>query len=267
MQRTSTGSATTPDELLEVLLGTPLRLRILETLTGDALDRRDLADRTNAARTTLRHNLDRLLEAGLLAETLANEYRVTARGRIAMGAVETYRDRVETGLRVEPFLRRFPLSDRSLELTWFDDADLTVAERGQPRAAGQRVLTAAESASSLDGLLPCLPGRADGRLQPILTGTEREVRLIVDTSLLEAIRAVLAGIGENESELEVTVARDAPSFGGLILEDTTTLLFVLDDGGRPHATLETTDDRCRRWFTRLIETLETESMEAGVATS
>lgn len=268
MQRSTSESSTpiVPDELLEVIVGTPLRLRIVETLLSKPLDRRDLADQTNVARTTLRHNLERLLEAGLLEQTLDNEYRVTARGRVTIDGVKTYRDRVRTGLQLEPFLRRFPLNDITLDMAWFAEAELTVAQPERPRAAGQRILRALESGSTVRGILPCLPGRSNGRLKTILSDTDRDVNLVVDKTLHEPIRGVLAEIDTRKhTQLSVSVTPNAPAYGGFVLNRERTLLFVLEESGSPHATVETESSECLAWLEAEIDELEATELEDSSA--
>lgn len=238
---------TTPRSILETLAGTPLRLRVLDALAGEPLDLRDLSERTNVPRTTLRHNLSRLRETGLIEETLSGTYRPTPRGQIARTGVESYRARIEAGLRLEPFLECVPFEDVDAEVEWFADAELTVSGRDSPYAPARRLLAALETHDRIRGFLPSLPAPPEGELRSALDGTERD--LVVTPGVADRLGEALSGASQRE-DVTTTLAADDLPFGGLSLSGDRGLLLALDEHGKPHVTLETENRECVAWIER-----------------
>ena len=243
----ATRDETTPRSILETLAGTPLRLRVLDSLSEGKLDLRDLSDRTNIPRTTLRHNLSRLLEAGVIEETRTGAYRLTPRGRIARTGIEAYRTRIETGIRLEPFFECVPIGEIDAEIGWFADAEMTVSGRSNPYAPGRRLLTVLETPDSIRGFLPSLPAPPEGGPSPVLDRGERDI--VVTPDVADRLGEVLAAVTETDGVTIAVAAEDLP-YGGLSIDGERALLLGLDEHGKPHVTLETEREECVAWIER-----------------
>jgi DNA-binding transcriptional ArsR family regulator len=243
----ATRDGTTPRSILETLAGTPLRLRVLDALSGGDLDLRDLSDRTNIPRTTLRHNLSRLLEAGVIEETRTGAYCLTPRGRIARTGIEAYRTRIETGIRLEPFFECVPIEEIDAEIGWFADAEMTVSGRSSPYAPGRRLLTVLDTPDPVRGYLPSLPAPPGGELGPVLDRGERDI--VVTADVADRLGGAAAAVTEVEGVSITVTAEDLP-YGGLSIDGERALLLGLDERGKPHVTLETEREECVAWIER-----------------
>lgn len=244
----ATRDQTTPRSILETLGGTPLRLRVLDALSEGELDLRDLSDQTNIPRTTLRHNLSRLLEASVIEETLTGAYRLTPRGRIVRIGIEAYRTRIETGIRLEPFFECVPIGEIDAEVGWFAEAEMTVAGRSSPYAPGRRLLTVLQSPEPVRGFLPSLPAPPASEPNPILDCGERDI--VVTADVADRLGEALAATSETDG-VSIAVAAEDPPFGGLSIDGEHTLLLGLDEHGKPHVTLETEREECVAWIKQI----------------
>jgi kynurenine formamidase len=112
--------------MLASLADEPKRLRAL----GDAVD---------GPRTTVRDNIDKLLQQELITEDNNRQYHVTTKGILALEAYRNYEQRIDVIERLEPFFRHAPASVLPDSIEWF--AEMEIPLYGTDTVAAEQTIS------------------------------------------------------------------------------------------------------------------------------
>lgn len=230
-----------PDAILSAVAASSHRHDILSAIRDRPLDRRTLANDLSIPRTTARHNLDALLDASLIEQTIDNEYRLTPVGAATLVGLEQFTNYVETTSRLEPFFDCVPPGDLGVDICQLTDASITVSKPPKPLAPSHRFLEILAAASTFTALTPTIPGSTD-RFVDVLTNDGVDSQVLVPPTvgdLLDAATPV------SKTVPRTTIVSEVPF--GLAVADETVVILGFDDHGKPHALLETRASECRRW--------------------
>lgn len=144
-----------PDDALEYLVGSPVRLDTLRALRSDGpLSIRTLEDRVPASRRTLKRTL-RTMASRSWVRDVDGEYELTSLGGTILSAYEEFRDRERLAERLRPVLEQTPASAVDLDIEAL--ADATVVHPGDdPTAPIDRLLDLRANATELRECAPYL---------------------------------------------------------------------------------------------------------------
>lgn len=175
------------DRILSCVAGSDHRWTVLSTLADEELDLRDLSDELGVPRTTLRHNVDRLLEHDLVEEALNRTYRLTPVGHATLVGLDAFRERVETATRLEPLFECVCPSELGFDVTALSDAEVTVARATRPFEPSFRMAEVLRDAASVVGIMSSLPPLTDDDFQELFSGESPSIELVVNDGLLEDV--------------------------------------------------------------------------------
>ncbi|MFB6133875.1 MAG: helix-turn-helix transcriptional regulator [Halanaeroarchaeum sp.] len=240
-------SKQTSHDLLGVITGTPLRQRILDTLTSDPMTMRDLSAYLDTSKSTVKHNLSILLDADLVVETNDRRYRPSPLGRVISDSFGLFLEQIEVAERFEPLFRYVPLPPDTDPIL-FSGADVTVSSRETPHAASRRLTEIVGNGTSFTGFLPVFPplSRIDTRR---LFENARSIDLISTSVALEMLRRNHAEVLA-EQHVEIDVTDDLPF--GLLIVDSSVVLQGLDENGKSHVVLESDSEECLNWGRNIV---------------
>jgi predicted transcriptional regulator len=119
-------------EDVEFLSGSRTRVEIIELLNEqEQLAKRELREHINASRTTVQRNLETLAERGWVRNT-NRTYSLTLTGETVADKFIELVETVQLERRLQPFLTWVDRSDLNLDIELLADAELLVAEPGDP---------------------------------------------------------------------------------------------------------------------------------------
>lgn len=247
-------------ELLNHVARTPVRIEILSILTDGTLDLRDLSDCLESPRTTVRHNLQEMVEANLIEETIDNEFRSTPLGRVVLDALTAFSDHVETALELEPLFSCVPPSEFDFDIRGLSAVTVTEATRAKPYAPHQRLTALIEDAAKVSGYIPTNPHLVNRTDAPIFQAADSDISLYVPEDIADTLQA------EHETKLKKLVQRGPLDIGvlagakidyGVALIDDRVVILGLDEHDKPHVLVETTDKTVQKWASKRIDSLRT----------
>lgn len=252
--RTDRGDAdAAPDELLGFVAGTPLRCRVLEVLATEDLEVREITGRLDAPRTTVRHNLGKLEEAGLVVESRHQEYSATTLGLGVFRGLQAYREEVAVVAELEPFFECVSPVTFDGDLRRLAGAELTVSDRADPYAPAQRLVDRLGAADSVTGMMAAMPPLSDPEIHDHLAYTR--TRFVISPGVASILADEFEPAVANAVELDGFDVRvkpvDAP-FGVVVVDDAV-VLWATDENDKPHALVETDDPEFRAWAIERIE--------------
>lgn len=138
---------------LATLSGSDHRMAILRTLEEDSRDVATLRDELDIPRATVRHNLTRLSERGMV-ERARGEYRLTTFGRRIRGHVDDCLATMSTVRNLAPFLDLLPPDVFQYDLSRLDGARVTTAEPSAPHAPMERLVDCIADTDHIRMLVP-----------------------------------------------------------------------------------------------------------------
>ena len=247
-------------ELLNHVARTPVRIEILSILADETLDLRDLSDRLGSPRTTIRHNLQEMIEANLIEETIDNEFRSTPLGSVVLDALTAFSDHVETALKLEPLFSCVPPSEFDFDIRSLSAVTVTEVTRAKPYAPHQRLTALIEDATSVSGYIPTNPHLVNRTDAPIFQPADSDISLYVPEDIADTLQA------EHETKLKKLVQRGPLDIGvlagakidyGVALIDDRVVILGLDEHDKPHVLVETTDETVQKWASKRIDSLRT----------
>lgn len=245
-------------ELLGHVAATPVRIEILSIIADEQVDLRDLSDRLQSPRPTIRHNLGKMIEADLVEETIDKEYRCTPLGEAVLDGLDAFGDYVDAALTLHPLFSCSPTLD--IDIHHLSDARVTEATRAKPHAPIRRLRDLIQDATTVHGYIPTNPFVFDGQNGSMSQDADCDVSLLVTEDVAEVLRA------EYESGFDTVVDRDAVDIGvlsepalgcGVAVIDKRAIILGLDENDKPHTLVETTNDSCRAWVREQIDQLQT----------
>lgn len=249
-------------ELLNHVARTPIRIEILSILADEALDLRDLSDRLDSPRTTLRHNLQEMIEVNLIEETIENEFRSTPLGEIILDALTAFSDRVETALKLEPLFSCVSPSEFDFDIGNLSAVTVTESTRTKPYAPQHRLTALIQDARNVSGYIPTSPFLFNQTDVPIFQTTDSDISLYVPEEIADTLQA------EHEAELKTLLQRGPLDIGvlsganidyGVARIDDRAVILGLDEHDKPHVLVEATDETVQEWASKRIDGLRTEA--------
>lgn len=235
---------------LAFLVGSPNRLRILESLTTGPRDRQDLCETAEVSRATVKRVLDGLDERGWVERDGAS-YRATPLGELVVEEVSsTLRtlDRAATLREISPWL---PTDEFDFDLRRFENATITVPTGEDPLVILRRAHASLETATDLRLLSNMVVPDGLESLRRATVERGQRQRSVITTGVLDVIRndeTMAANFRASLSLETVEVRRyDGEIPCTIALMDETLMLGVLDDNGGVHGLIETDDVVVYEW--------------------
>lgn len=239
-------------DLLGIITGTPHRCSILRETSNETKNLRTLSEDLGVPRTTLKHNLEKLIEHDLVENTLDNEYRPTTKGDIVLGGIEAYEDHVRAGFKLQPFFSCVPRDSLGVDQTALKDAEIIVTRRAKPHAPAERLANRLRNGSSVQGFLPALPPLSEPELEEFLIRDSTD--LVLASCAYELLEEELPNL-VTKIDGTVGTTSDGPPFGIVMIDDQDVLLEGVDRNNKPHALVETDDSECYAWAQRKVSSL------------
>lgn len=249
------------DELpngVDVFARSSRRIEILKTLISTPLDKRTIAERLDIPRATVRDNVNKLIEAGLVEELPDRRYRTTTRGQVVFEAYEEYLNTLEITSRLSPFLEHIDFTSLDLDIAALADAEVQGPERMNPQAATQQLVSLIDTTTRVAGWFPRLTPMA---LRALTTGLEHrdlDVTFVCPHAVWKMLQDEYESTAENLSELDtatvVTLASCPDDFGVVLLDDRI-VIQTFDSHGKSHAIVVSQNPDCIQWGENRLEAL------------
>jgi predicted transcriptional regulator len=190
-----------PQEVMSVLSGSPHRLSILRALRDAPRDLRDLRAELDVPRATVKHNLTRLQEHDLVAETGAT-YRLTAFGQCVLREYADYRASVGLAADLQPFLEFVPPPGFEYDLEPLAGSTVTEATSADPHAPAERFLELLADTDRARVVIPVVVPMLAEELYNQVVAEAMELRLVVPSDLLSVIESKFTAEYEKAVECE-----------------------------------------------------------------
>ncbi|WP_459191749.1 helix-turn-helix transcriptional regulator [Halosimplex sp. J119] len=237
----------TTSELVDLLRR---RRGLVAALREDAREKRDLVREQDLPRSTLDRAV-RELEAADLVEYADGTYALTALGEHLVDEFDSFVERTELAVALEPFLRWTSPESFDLDLRSLADADLWTPEPGDPWAMVNRHVHALEHADHVRGVLPLVGLHAVETAHERIIEDGADHQFVVDPGVAERLRTdenYLPLFRELQARAEPTFLRyggEIPYFVGIF--DDEFVQIGVDDEGTPRALVETNDADALAW--------------------
>lgn len=232
------------------------RVRILEQLADHReLHRDELRERVDVARTTLQRNLESLVDLGWVSNT-GVEYAITPCGRRVAEEFSELVDTVAVTRRVGPALQHLDPDAFDLDLRHLADADVVLAEPGDPHAMINRHVQLLRGMDEGRGLLPFTGLHAFEAAHERVVEHGAAGELVVEPDVAEAYRsdpqyATLYEEMVDTGRFAVLVSDEPIAVPVAVIDGTVQL--VVAEREEPRALLETDAAAVREWADRTYE--------------
>lgn len=241
-------------EEIEFLARSESRVQALNTVAEErTITSRELRDQLNASRTTVKRNLEALVERGWLQNT-NNEYTITACGDLVATEFTDLVEVIRVIRDLEPFMRWIDVDDIEFELYELVDAEVTVASSGDPYAPVNKHVEALQTADDVRALLPSVGHEALEVTLQRIREADPTYELVVEPECAETLqedsqykalfKEVIASGAVEVSLYEGTF----PYYLGIL--DEVVQIGVEDEEGIPRALVETELETIRAWAER-----------------
>jgi predicted transcriptional regulator len=241
----------TPSEVpaLEVVDAVSSRRQFLETLQEEPKDKRTLVNELGMSRSTVDRSL-RELETLDLVEYSDGDFAVTAVGQLATDGLTELTGTIGLGQRLEAFLQWIPMEEFDLDVRLLADAELIVAEPGDPWSMINKHVQLVKTMENCRALLPFtgLHAHEAGHEQVIKHDASGE--LVVEPEIANVHHST-PEYAEFTEEMVATgrfeyfeYPNELP-YALAIINDTVQI--VVSEGDEPRALLETDNDEVRDW--------------------
>ena len=242
-------------ELAADLVRSPARMEILKRLQDGPATRYDLRDALDCSRTTVDRNLERLREAGWIADS-PDGYELTTSGEIVLEEVSRYLETAGVAARLQPILQWIPRETFDLDVGHLADADIVVGTEDRPMAMVDRHARAAETAPEIRMVTPVFspqPLEAQFRNFDL---SEIYIEVVVPPTVASTFVSD-SRAADRLSQLREAGAADVfvtdesiPYFVGLLGD---LVQIGVDEDGQPRGLLESEADPVREWAREKVE--------------
>ncbi|UPM44560.1 helix-turn-helix transcriptional regulator [Halocatena salina] len=160
------------DQFIDFIRYSPL----IETLQGEALERKELEQRLEISRATSHRYTNALGESGLI-EKSDGAFTLTELGEMITETVVEFKQETRTALILAPALEALPPTAPAIDIAAFTDATVTTAGPGNPYRGVNRFMSLVDETSTLRGLDPTSinPQHIDELHAQICDGMETQV--------------------------------------------------------------------------------------------
>lgn len=249
---------------IEFLAGSKTRVRILDLLSRhDQLDKQELRDQIDASRTTVQRNLDTLVDQGWIQNT-NRTYEIDTCGDLIAEKFLNLTETVQAERQLQPFLTHVDRSDINIDIELLADAELLVAEPGNPWSMINRHVECLKGMDHCRGFLPFtgLHASEAGHERVVNHGAESE---LVVTPEIADIHFSNSAYKELTEEMVETGRSDYFVYDGelpyaLVLIDGLAQV-VVADGDEPRAMLETDSEEVIDWAQNKYESYKQQSQK------
>lgn len=235
-------------ETVGVLVDSPHRLAILETLEDGPVSVGELSDALDLPRATAKHNLTRLAEADLVTSE-GSRYEITTFGTHVRSQLQDCLEGVGATRRLLPFLELVDPSTFDADPAAFADARVTEVTSATPHAPVERLAELVADATYVRAVTPVVLPTVGERLHEQLLEGDLRVDLLIPTDALQAVRERFGDDAERAIEngrLLVGQYPETPPFGLFLFEDRLALAGH-DEENLLRCLVETGDDRALGW--------------------
>lgn len=234
---------------IEFLAGSETRIRALNTIAAEGpMTSREFRDEIDASRTTVKRNLDKLVDRGWL-ENSNTEYTIRPCGELVAAEFTDLIDAIRIIRELQPFMRWVDLDDLDFGLYELVDAEVTVASDGDPYAPVNEHVDALQTANEVRALLPSVGHEAFKVILQRLNEADPAYDLVVKPACAKTLQEGR----QYEALFEEAIASGAvevslyegviPYYLGVL--DETVQIGVEDDDGFPRALVETESETVR----------------------
>lgn len=238
------------------------RFRVLEELSSEKeLHRDELKERIDASRTTIQRHLDRLVERDWVQKR-GRKYQLTAVGEFVAEEFINLGDVVEVSDRLKPFLRWVSADEFDCDLSLLTDADLLIAEPGDPWAMINEHVKKIEQMNQGKFLLPFTGLHAVKASNERIVHHGAQCELVVSPSVAVKYKSdpnysELIGQSTSTGRNEVFEYDGNIPFGVALINDTVQI--IVAEGDEPRAMLESKDEEVYDWAAEVYTSYKNQS--------
>lgn len=239
------------------------RLLLLSELRDGSLTNRELRDRLDLPRTTVRNNLVRLSKHGWVEETSDRRYEITNLGRLIADRTTRFETEVRTAHRLTPFVERVPAAElERIDFGLLSDAEVVEPEANRPYAPDARLRDRAEASASVRAVCSVVvPVLFDHLCRRDLDGAGR-VELVLGDDACDAFRTRYAADYRRLMQHEVA---DVQQYSGtipynIVLTDDHALLQAYDGESATSVLLETQCPNSLAWAATRLEAYQQQAV-------
>lgn len=249
-----------PLEEVEFVVRSPHRVAILEATGERPMTVRELGDRIDASRRTVKRAVAALCERGWLTETEEGY----ARTRLGTALAADLRSLLETAARLaelRPFFRHLDAPDFEFGPEILRDADVITATPQTPYAPVERIRDSFTKGETIRTLAPVTSPLYTEPFCERVTDDDVVARTVLPRDVLDAARSREADTFEEilaTGRVEVYAYDGDVPFGLLLLEDRA-LVGAHDEQGGLRAVLETTAPEVTAWAEETFERYRAQS--------
>lgn len=248
---------------IECLARSPNRLRLLAAIADEApVEKGTLRRRFEMSRTTLSRNLDLLEQRGWIEESAARAYAVTPAGAVVVEHLADLLDVTNLSNQLRPVFEWLPNGALDLDLSHLADADVMIAEPGDPWAMINHHVATLKTMDECRALLPFVGLHATeaGADRVIYDAAIAEV--VVTPSVSETFQSNPQYTGPlveaaSTGRFEVSVYEGGIPYGLNIIDETVQI--VVADDEQPRALLETEGEAVQEWADRKFQEYKEEA--------
>ena len=244
------------------------RVNILNELNKRGqLSNRELREQANSSRTTVQRNLESLVERGWVRNT-NRRYELTLTGETIADRFIELVETVQLERRLQPFLTWVDRSDLNLDIELLADAELLVAEPGDPWSMiNRQVQLIRETDNGGIGFLPFTGLHACEVAHNQILNHDASYELVVipkiaDTHFSDPAYGNLFTEMINSGRLNYFVYEGDLPYSLVMIDGT--IQIIVADGDEPRAMLETDSEEVREWAEEKYESYKQRSETVSI---
>jgi predicted transcriptional regulator len=237
-------------DTIELLARSKHRVRILDLLCKHgSLEKHALGEEIDASRTTVGRNLAALEDQGWIHRTNAH-CAITRQGELVAEAFGDLVETVRLADKLQPFMQWVPDGALDLDLRLLADADVVLAEPGNPWAMINRHVQLIKQMEQARGILPFTGSHATEASNEQVVENGARGELVVEPEIADLYRSApeYTELWEEmvaTGRFELFVYDGTIPYALCVFDDTVQI--VVAEGDEPRALLETAADDVREW--------------------
>lgn len=235
------------------------RLPILVHLCEGTSRVSDISSALDVPAPTVKHNLKRLEERGLVRST-GSEYESTAVGAYVCTQTDEYLQRIAVSRRLAPFLKTVDASIVDFDLLAFENAVVTAVDSTNPHAPTERLTELTAGRDDARVVTPILPRQLHDVFHDGIVDGQLHLDMVVTADLFDLIWSRFGQTYENavaNDRLVIGVYPEDLPFGLFLFEDTLALLGH-DEQNIPRCLVETGAQVAMSWANDTFRRFQTD---------
>ncbi|RJT07537.1 winged helix-turn-helix domain-containing protein [Halococcus sp. IIIV-5B] len=246
-------------DTIRYLSNSPQRVDILNMLTEERMDVRDITKQLESPRSTVQRNVSILEEKDWL-RSIGSEYTATTTGMFLCEEFVSMIRTVDTIDRIAPFLEAVDDPDE-IDVEQLNDMDITTPQPGHPHLPTDKLFETLTECGQVQGLLPTVSSLSVRLFQNMEGDAPSKSEYILSPRGVNTLYRHLA-TEENENpvlefptNLKFWYYKSELPYGLFLTEDT--VVFVAyDDLGKMQATLQSSYKQTYSWGRGIYEKYE-----------